>query len=168
MEAPTNPAIIFKKETIYYIKHNIMHTAKSNKEKIRLTESQLKNIVMESVKMALNEANSINQSSTQQALARIQQICKQEMASEPDEYGISMTPVDEIIYNYFYDDDFNFIVRPRGLYFLTSIIVQYDLIALNEDGTISEEESNVPKLASLLRLIVPQDILQKVASQVLH
>ena len=83
-----------------------MHTAKSNKEKIRLTESQLKNIVMESVKMALNEANSINQSSTQQALTRIQQLCKQEMASEPDEYGISMTPVDEIIYNYFYDDDF--------------------------------------------------------------
>lgn len=145
-----------------------MHTAKSNKEKIRLTESQLKNIVMESVKMALNEANSINQSSTQQALTRIQQICKQEMASEPDEYGVSMTPVDEIIYNYFYDDDFNFIVRPRGLYFLASTIVLYDLIALNEDGTISEEESNVPKLASLLRLIIPQDILQKVASQIFH
>ena len=39
-----------------------MHTAKSNKEKIRLTESQLKNIVMESVKMALSEANGINRS----------------------------------------------------------------------------------------------------------
>ena len=90
------------------------------------------------------------------------------MASEPNEFDISMTPVDEIIYNYFYDDDFNFIVRPRGLYFLTSTIVQYDLIALNEDGTISEEESNVPKLDSLLRLIIPQDILQKVASQIFH
>ena len=129
-----------------------MHTAKSNKEKIRLTESQLKNIVMESVKTVLNEANNINPSSTQQALTRIQQLCKQEMASEPDEYGVSMTPVDDSIYNYF----------------LTSTIVQYDLIALNEDGTISEEESNVPKLASLLRLIVPQDILQKVASQIFH
>ena len=60
MEAPTNPAIIFKRGNYLLNKNNIMHTAKSNKEKIRLTESQLKNIVMESVKTVLNEANSIN------------------------------------------------------------------------------------------------------------
>lgn len=107
---------------------------------IKLNEQQIRNIVNRSVKKVLNEMTG-NQNFGY-AMSAIYHLVDDEVGADE---------IKETIYAQFYDEDADeFVYNEFGMFAVTQLIANYDLITLNEDGSIDIEGSNRPDIAKKL------------------
>lgn len=110
----------------------------------------------------------------EEIIERIKVLGREHLYAEHQDEGYSLTPVDSVLSGYFYDfdnwkdydDDLPIKITKTGLFALALTIVDHDLVAIDERGSVLIENSNVPEMAELLQMIVPQDILMKVADYI--
>lgn len=130
-----------------------------------INESHIRAIVSETLRNVLRESADI-----EGLLKQLKEMVKPYIYAEPDEYGFKSNIVDSIINGYFYDydnwkdydQDPPFKVTAYGLYELGYAVLNYDLIVVNEDGTVDVYNSNHKDIAELMKQIVPQDIWVKI------
>lgn len=110
----------------------------------------------------------------EEIIDRIKVLGREHLYAEPQDEEYSLTPVDSVLSGYFYDfdnwkdydDELPIKITKTGLFALALTIVDHDLVAIDERGSVLIENSNVPEMAELLQMIVPQDILMKVADYI--
>lgn len=110
----------------------------------------------------------------EEIIERIKVLGREHLYAEPQDEGYSITPVDSVLSGYFYDfdnwkdydDELPIKITKTGLFALALTIVDHDLVAIDERGSVLIENSNVPEMAELLQMIAPQDILMKVADNI--
>ena len=120
---------------------------KESKNKVRITESQIRGIVRESIKTYLNEMAAPNFSNAMHYIWKaLKGLCGEEELKE------SMV---DWFYDY-HDDSFKY--NQKGFYFFARAVANYDLICVKQNGRVDVKGSNHPDIARRIApFLTPED-----------